>query len=162
TQIAFNPPETFRHTDEGHPVFAPFRDLGGFGRLTSREVRRHYIVEPNEGTATIAAFSFESETRPALVVRPVDRGRVALLATGVDTVQHWSVLLNAEWEFLAFADLLTPFLTGRSGGRRNYEASETAMIRVPRTARPDRLLLRSPDLAQSAIDLPPGETRVTT
>ena len=161
TQIAFTPPERFQPIDDGHAVFARFSELGGYGWLTNRDVRRHYIVEPNPGTGTIATYTFDEENRPALVVRPVDNGRVAMLTTGVDTTNGWSDLPKAEWPFIAFADQLTQFIAGRSGGRRNYTTGEDAVLRLGRTERPESLLLRSPDLDQTAITVPADERRVT-
>lgn len=161
TQMAFTPPERFRPIDDGHPVFARFQELGGYGWLTIRDVRRHYVVEPNAGTGTIANYTYNPESRPALVVRPVGGGRVAMLTTGVDTTRRWSDLPRAEWQFVAFADQLTQFVAGRSGGRRNYTTGEAAVIRLGRTLRPDKLLLRSPDLAQVSLDVPKEERRVT-
>ncbi|MGC1273872.1 MAG: BatA and WFA domain-containing protein [Planctomycetaceae bacterium] len=161
TQIAFSPPERFHPIDDGHPVFARIQELGGYGWLTTRDVNRHYIVEPNAGTGTIANYTYDAESRPALIVRPIGGGRVAMLTTGVDATRGWSDLPKAKWQFVAFADQLTQFVAGRSGGRRNYSTGEEAVLRLGRATRPDKLLLRSPDLAQSSIDVPKGERRVT-
>jgi hypothetical protein len=161
TQIAFSPPEFFRPLDDGHPVFEKFQ--GNYGWLSNRDVRRHYVVQPNEGTSTIATYT-DRDARPALVLRPVGGGRVALLTTGVDTGVDeggWSDLPNAQWWYLAFADQLTQFLTGRSGGRRNFEIGEDVVLRLGQSHLPEQLLLRTPSLEQRPLDVPRESRRLT-
>jgi hypothetical protein len=159
TQISFASPQFFRPTDEGHPVFARFSDLGGYGSLTNRDVQRHYVVRPQNGSAVIATYT-DPESHPALVVRPIGNGRVSMLTTGVDA-GGWSDLPFAEWSYVAFADQLTQFLASRSGGRRNFSTGEDAVVRLGRTDLPTRLLLRTPNLAQRPIEVPKDGRRLT-
>ena len=153
TQLAFNPPEFFTPSDDAHPIFARFDDLGGYGDLTRRDVRRHWIVEPNAGASVVAAYTYAAAMRPALLVRPAGAGRVALLTTGVDA-GGWSDLPNARWPFVALADQLTQFLSGRSGGRRVFDAGATVVLNLPRGNLPPKLLLRTPDLNQRSLSVP--------
>lgn len=152
-QVSFEPPEFFRPLDDNHPVFAPFAELGGYGWLTRRDVRRHYVVEPDEGAAVIAAYTYDEEQRPALVLDAVGAGRVALLTTGVDSTNSWSDLPKAVWPFLALADHLTQYIAGRSGGKRNFVIGETATIRLPGVKLPKKVLLRTPTLDQRPISV---------
>lgn len=159
THISFPSPEFFRPTDEGHPIFAAFSELaGGFSELTNRDVRRHYIVRPSEGSSVVATYTFDRDTRPALVARTVSNGRVAMLTTGVD--DDWSDLPNADWAFVALSDQLTRFLAGRTGGRRNYSTGEEAVLRLGRDDVPQKLLLRTPELGQRPIDVPKDGRRL--
>jgi hypothetical protein len=154
TQLSFPTPEFFRPTDEGHPIFAAFSELaGGFSELTTRDVRRHYIVRPNEGSSVVATYTFDRDVRPALIARSVSNGRTAMLTTGVNA-DGWSDLPNADWAFVAFADQLTRFLSGRTGGRRNYSTGEEAVLRLSRDDAPQKLLLRTPKLGQRPIEVP--------
>ena len=150
-QIAFPTPEFFRPIDDGHPVFAKFADFGGYGWLTNRDVRRHYVVEPDDEAAVIAKYTYSREDRPALVLRTIDSGRVALLTTGVDSTEGWSDLPKADWQFLALADQLTRFISGRSGGKRNFIVGEPATIRFSNAELPEQVLLRTPKLEQRPI-----------
>ncbi len=160
THISFPSPEFFRPTDEGHPIFAAFSELaGGFSELTNRDVRRHYIVRPNEGSSVVATYTFDRDARPALIARSVSNGRVAMLTTGVNA-DGWSDLPNAEWAFVALSDQLTRFLAGRTGGRRNYSTGEEAVLRLGRNNEPTKLLLRTPKLGQRPLDVPKGGSRL--
>lgn len=159
THISFPSPEFFRPTDEGHPIFAAFSELaGGFSELTNRDVRRHYIVRPSEGSSVVATYTFDRDTRPALVARTVSNGRVAMVTTGVDA-DGWSELPNADF-YVIFTDQLTRFLAGRTGGRRNYSTGEEAVLRLGRDDVPQKLLLRTPKLGQRPIDVPKDGRRL--
>jgi len=160
TQIAFRPPQALDPTDDGHPVFARFEEFGGYGRLITTEVSRHYVVTPADGAAVIAAFTYPRETRPAVVVRPVGEGRVLMIATGVDNTRTWSRLGYADNRYLIFADQVTRFLAGRSAGRRNFATGDSAVIDLGRGKPPEQLLLRSPGLRQRPIDPPKGGRRL--
>ena len=159
-QVAFPSPEFFRPIDDGHPVFAQFADWGGYGWLTNRDVRRHYVVEPDPAAAVVADYTDNREDRAALVLETIDSGRVALLTTGVDATESWSDLPKAGWSFVAFADQLTQFISGRTGGKRNFIVGEPATIRLGSAETPEQLLLRTPTLEQRPISIPPGSGRV--
>lgn len=159
--VDFDPPELLRPLDDGHPVFARFKSWGGYGWLVQRDVRRYYVVEPDAQAVVVAAYSDATKLRPALVLQTQGAGRVALLTTGVDTRQSWSDLPVAEWQYMAFADQLTLFISGRLGEKRNFLVGETAAIRLPDGPRPGQLLLGTPELEQRSLDVPADGNRVT-
>lgn len=160
TQLAFNPPELFRPVDNGHPIFQRFEDFdSGYGWLTNRDVKRHYIVEPAQGAGTIASYTFE-EDRPALILKSSGSGRVAMLTTGVDTTEGWSDLALAGLPYLVFAEQLTQFISGRAGGRRNFVTDEDVVLRLERTTIPPKLLLRTPQFQQRVLDVPQDDRRI--
>jgi uncharacterized membrane protein len=129
-----------------HPVFARFAELGGFGELTSVDIRRIWRVTPAADAEVIARFS-DYRTSPALLDRRHGKGRTLLLTTAVD-MKGWSELPLARWSFVAFADQVMQHLGSRSNARFNYIAGETAFLPLDRQSPVSRYLLRKPGFQQ--------------
>jgi hypothetical protein len=83
-----------------------------------------------------------------------------MLTTGLDTTESWSNLPNSP-AYIVLADQMTRFLSGRSGGRRNFTTGEAAMIDLGRGKLPEKLLLRTPGLQQRPVEPPKEGHRLT-
>ena len=162
--LGFGVPERMIVADPAHPVFAPFDPLGGTGVLESRDVRRHFVVEPREGAAVPAVFTDPQTRPPALVTRAVGEGRVALFTTGlVADRDDWSDLPDASWSYLAFVKFLTRHLSGRGEPPYNFIAADTLVVPVSGTETGGAdvaAVLRRPDLSQTRFDVPAGADEV--
>jgi len=132
--------------NSSHPVFARFAELGGFGELTSVDIRRIWRATPAADAEVVARFS-DYRTSPALLDRRHGKGRTLLLTTAVD-MKGWSELPLARWSFVAFADQTMQHLGSRSNARFNYIAGETAFLPIDRQAPLSRYLLRKPGFQQ--------------
>ena len=164
--LGFEPPERLRVLDPTHPVFAVFEPVGGTDELTSRDVRRHWRVEPDADARVPAVFTDPFGQPPAVVTAAAGgggAGRAALIATGLDPGpprETWSDLPLARWSFVALANSLTRFLAGRGDERFNFVSADTLVVPLANAGRgggvPSAAVLRRPDLSQTRVDLPAG------
>ena len=161
--LGFGVPERLIVSDPTHPVFAGFDPLGGTGLLESRDVRRHYVVEPREGAAVPAVFTDPQTRPPALVTAGTGAGRVALFTTGLIVDEaDWSDLPDV-WQYLPFVKFLTRYLSGRGDERYNFPAADTLVVPVSNTQTAGADLpavLRRPDLSQTRLEIPAGAAEV--
>jgi hypothetical protein len=120
-----------------HPVLSKFQGLDVAWQLLP--VFRHWQLEGlNEGSATIAAFS---NNQPALIERPVGKGRVLTMTTSISdpasrTGQSgyvpWNLLPTGDdkFPFYLLANTLAEYLVGGGDQHLNYTAGGAAVVRL--------------------------------
>jgi hypothetical protein len=89
-----------------------------------------------------------NDGRPALLERPVGRGRALTMTTPVSdrpNLTPWNLLPVGEaWPFLILANQMTAYLVGSSGEQLNYLAGQTAVLPLDAAARRRDYLLFTP------------------
>jgi hypothetical protein len=116
-----------------HPVLAYFRGITDSIPWEVMPVFRHWqIAQLADGAAIVAAFS---NNRPAIVDRPIGRGRVVTLTTPVsdpNRADAWNQLPTGEgaWPFQKLMQGMVQYLVGSAQQRLNYLAHDTAIIRL--------------------------------
>tara|TARA_R110002095_G_scaffold196031_1_gene174805 strand:+ start:3108 stop:5597 length:2490 start_codon:yes stop_codon:yes gene_type:complete len=157
--LKFIPPEYLDLENNQHALFSYFQNLGGTGELSSMEISRFWRVDPANRGQVIASYT-DSRHSPAIVEQSLGQGKVVVFTTGIDA-NGWSQLLLARWSYLAFADQLTRYLIRTRSNRTNYLAGELASYQWPASVDgANSFLLRTPDLKQLPIEVPPGKHQV--
>jgi hypothetical protein len=120
-------PENFEH-----PALAKFRTLEVAWELLP--VLRHWQLGTlAQGATVVTAFS---NRQPALVERPVGKGRVMLMTTPIsDTLNradYWNLLPTGEDKaaFVTLVNELMFYLVGSGQQRLNYTAGEAAIVHL--------------------------------
>ncbi len=125
-------PENFEH-----PVLAKFRGLEV--AWEGLPVFRHWQLEPGaQGVGVVLSFS---NNQPAILERPVGKGRVLAMTTPVSDsanrpaikgYEPWNLVPigDERWPFVALANEMALYLAGSGGDRLNYIAGDTAVIRL--------------------------------
>ncbi len=150
-----------------HPVLAKFRGLNVAWQLLP--IFRHWqLGELAEGAAVVLAYS---NNQPALVERPVGKGRVITMTTSVSDAASragtrnyvpWNLLPTGDdkFPFFLLANTITEYLVGSGQQRLNYATGETAVVHLGHGERhpiyslttPRRHQIRTPvDVKQNAI-----------
>jgi hypothetical protein len=122
-------PENFNH-----PVLSKLRGLEV--AWEGLPVFRHWQLQPSDGAAVVLPFS---DNQPALLERPVGKGRVLVMTTpvsdtasrsGVKGYEPWNLLPLADekWPFVALANEMMFYLVGSGQGQLNYTSGETAVV----------------------------------
>ncbi len=118
-----------------HPVLARFRGLEV--AWEGLPVFRHWqLGNLADGAAVVLPFS---DSRPALVERPVGRGRVLVMTTPLSdplsrpdmkAYEPWNAVPTGEekWPFVMLANEMMFYLVGRGQDRLNYTAGDTAVV----------------------------------
>ncbi|HEX4128403.1 MAG TPA: BatA domain-containing protein [Pirellulales bacterium] len=136
--------------DSQHPLLEKFRPLRGTIGWDAFPVYRYWQVTAlTPGAQTVAAYS---DGDPAILERPLGRGRVLLLTTPVSESPHasagdrWNLLATGfePWPFVMLANEMTLYLAGSSDTQFNYLAGQTATIRVQPGQRHPTYLLTPP------------------
>jgi len=120
--------------DFTHPALAKFRGLNVAWPLLP--VFRHWqIDELAEGAATIVRYS---NNQPAVIERPVGRGRVLVLTTPVSDPASaeqrnyvpWNLLPTGDdkFPFYLLANTMAEYLVGAGNQQFNYAAGDTAVV----------------------------------
>jgi hypothetical protein len=151
--LSFSPEETLDLRNHVHPVLSKVERVRGLAELTSARVSRYWRVEPSSGASVIAEYT-DSRQSPALLERPVGRGRTMMLTTAVD-LSGWSDIPRT-WAFLALTDEMMHYLGGRANDVYNYSAGEEVVLQLPRDMPETRFLLRRPNLQQTPAEIQPG------
>ncbi len=145
-----------------HPALAKFRGLNVAWQLLP--VFRHWqLDELAAGAATVASYS---NNQPALVDRPVGKGRVLTLTTPVSDPASradrrnyvpWNLLPTGDdkFPFYLLANTIAEYLVGGGNQRFNYAAGDTAIVRLDADQRRPTYVLTTPRGDQ--IRTPPGE-----
>ena len=96
-------------------------------------VYKHWLLGPlADGANVVIPYANRD---PALVDRPIARGRAVVLTTPVSDAASqrdpWNMLPTGEepWPFVMLANEMLHYLAGSS--RMNYLAGETALVRMP-------------------------------
>jgi hypothetical protein len=117
-----------------HPLLSKFRSLGGTVPWESFPVFRHWQLDDMaEDAAVVLRYS---NGQPALIDRPVGKGRVLTMTTPVSDPASrrdtWNLLPTGEepWPFVMLANEMALYLSGGGEERLNYTAGDTAVIHL--------------------------------
>jgi len=149
--------------DYEHPILAPLKPYAGSIPWPESPVFRYWELEDmSAGAATVIPYN---DGRPALIERPVGRGRALILTTPLSdrpSRNPWN-LLPIGWPFVALVDQMTSYLTGSADQHLNYPAGQTAVLRLDAAAERQGFLLTAPGGLQLPIpaDLNRRELTVT-
>ena len=128
-----------------HPMLAKFRLAEGSVPWHLFPVFRYWGLEdPHEKNLCNAA---NRNGVPALVERPVGRGRVLTMTTPISdppTSSAWNEL-PLDWPFVMLADQMMLYLAGGIDGRFNYQVGQTAVIQVDEDEARSSFQLNKPD-----------------
>ena len=160
---------TFATDDAEHPLLARFRPLKGTALWEDFPVYRHWSFDTlDEGAATVIPYG---DGRPALLEKPLGKGRVLTLTTTVselddiDDEDRWNRLQTGfePWPFFMLTNELALYLVGSSAARMNYLAGETAVVDLPEGHRDGMVLLTTPigDQLRQAVEPGRGALAVT-
>jgi hypothetical protein len=134
-------PENFQH-----PVLAKFRSLDVAWELLS--VFRHWQLGPlADGASAVLPFS---NNQPALVERPLGKGRVLTMTTPIsdptNRPDYWNLLPTGEDKsvFVTLANEVLFYLVGSGQQRLNYTAGEPAVVHLGSSERSPIYLLTTP------------------
>lgn len=122
-----------------HPALIDFRPVKNAVPWEDFPVYRYWRLEPAAGTTLVAAFNNQA---PAIVERPIGRGRVITVVTPVsepiDTRDddRWNLLPTGPrpWPYVVLMNGLTSYLAGRDEAL-NYFTQEPAVVRLDPTKR---------------------------
>ena len=127
-----------------HPLLAKFRALDDSVAWESLGVFRYWqLGSLNKGVAVVVPFS---NNKPALLERPIGKGRVIAMTTSISdpasSKDVWNLLFTGEgsWPFLMLINETAFYLVGSGQERLNYSAGETAVVHLTSGERPTYLL----------------------
>jgi len=114
-----------------------------------------------EGVTTIVSFTND---RPALVEKPLGKGRVLTFATTISELpevpdaERWNQLWGVgAWPFFTLTNEMMLYLCGSTDGQLNYTAGQAAVLRLETAHRFSTYLLSTPRGDQ--LRLPADEER---
>ncbi len=152
--------------DYQHPILVPFHALSGAVPWKNFPVFRYWELDAAPaGATTVLPYS---DGRPALLERPVGRGRVLTMTTPVSDEpgrNPWNLLPVGEpWPFLMLANYMMGYLTGGGDQQLNYFAGQTAVVLLDTAAARQGYMLFAPDGVASpySADLDRHELPITT
>lgn len=163
TGEAFLAPDAF-----GHPILAKFAPLAGNVPWDALPIFRHWQLGPlAEGAAVVLRYS---NAQPALVERPVGKGRVLTLTTTISDPANrrdtWNLLPTGEdpWPFVMLANEMLMYLVGSGAERLNYTAGDTAVVPIEESQRRPFYSLATPrgDQIRTPLDDKQDAVVVTT
>jgi hypothetical protein len=113
-----------------HPVLASFRGMEGTVPWDTSPVFRYWEVKPGaSGVHTILPYS---DGRPAILERPVRKGRALMMTTPVslqDTSRPWNLLpVGDQWPFVILVNGMASYLVGAGEEQLNYVAGQTVVM----------------------------------
>lgn len=120
--------------DYQHPILSAFRGSAGAIPWNASPVFRYWqLGELAEGVGVVLPFT---DSRPALLERPVGNGRVLTMTTPVsDGPQDkpWNLLPvtsqgDPSWVYLILVNQMMSYLVGSSDQQLNYLAGQTAVL----------------------------------
>lgn len=132
--------------DYQHPILAAFRDQAGSIPWEAFAVFRYWELDaPPAGVGVVLPFN---DGRPALLERPVGRGRVVTMTTPVSdspSKEPWNLLPVGEaWPFVVLANQIMAYLVGSSEEQLNYYAGQTAVMALEAQSQRRTYLLTAP------------------
>lgn len=119
--------------DYEHPMLVALRDLAGGIPWDAFAVFRYWqLGDLAAGARVVVPFS---DGAPAIVERPLGKGRVVLVTTSVSDNPNqdpWSLLLSGEnaWAFFVLANEMAASLVGGAAPVLNYFAGQTALVEL--------------------------------
>ena len=137
--------------DFQHPILAAFRSQASSIPWDAFPVFRYWELGPlSKGVGIVLPYS---DGRPAVLERPVGKGRVLTMTTPVSDRPNrdpWNLLpvgaLGIEpWPFVILANQMATYLVGSSGEQLNYLAGQTAVVRLDAARQRRGYLLFTPD-----------------
>lgn len=123
-------PEGFQH-----PLLAKFRPLAGSVPWEGLPIFRHWQLGSLAKEAGVL-LSY-SNGQPALLERPLGKGRVLTLTTPISDPANrpdtWNLLPTGDqpWPFVMLANELMYYLVGSDQQRLNYQTGDTAVVHLP-------------------------------
>ncbi len=158
-----------------HPILAALGGRAGLIPWDYFPVFRYWQLEqPAAGVHTIVPFS---DGRPAILERPMGKGRVLTMTTPVSDLpsqEPWNLLpVGDAWPFVVLANEMASYLVGGSQQQLNYYAGQTVVLPLSSAkpfhsyvlSGPDQVEMRlTPDLKQNVLVIMatdrPGNYRV--
>jgi hypothetical protein len=148
-----------------HPILAAFRDYAGSIPWEAFPVFRYWELDhPQPGASTVVPYS---NGKPALIERPVGRGRSITVTTPVSdrpNEQPWNLLPVGEaWPFLILVNQMANDLVGGNDLQLNYLAGQTAVLPLNPSSPRSNYLLSTPGNPSYPVspDLKRGELAIT-
>ncbi|MBS0208155.1 MAG: BatA domain-containing protein [Planctomycetes bacterium] len=150
--------------ESDHPALARFVPLRGNIAWDNFPIYRHWTL--GEAASAMAVVARYSDGLPALVERPIGRGRVLLLDTpiseapGTADAERWNMLPTGfePWPFVMLVDQMTLYLVGNSERSFNYQAGQPAVIQLEPDERRPTYLLSRPDRSGEGERVAPDES----
>lgn len=118
-----------------HPLLAKFRPLAGSVPWEGLPIFRHWQLGSLAKEAGVMVSY--SNGQPALLERPLGKGRVLTLTTPISEpasrADAWNLLPTGDqpWPFVMLANEMMYYLVGNDQQRLNYQTGDTAVVRVP-------------------------------
>lgn len=135
--------------NDQHPMLAKFRSIQGSVPWNAFPVYRYWrLGKLSAGVATVMAYA---NNRPAVLEKPLGKGRVVTMTTPVegaaisdDRRWNWIAAGFANWPFMMLADQMFSYLVGSADSQLNYQAGEIAVLRLHAGQQIDTYLLSTP------------------
>jgi hypothetical protein len=137
-----------------HPILKKFADWGG--GLAAVEIKRCWRIDPERVAGAIATYT-DRDRLPALVERPLGKGRVLAFTTSID--RRWNDL-PLDWGFAPLTYEMMRYLARTSQSLFNYTSGDDVVLALNPAQRIPAYLLRKPGLQQLRNDIPPGTTNL--
>jgi hypothetical protein len=149
-----------------HPALAALRDYAEEIPWQIYPVWTYWQFGDLAGDAYIVARF--ANNQPALVERPVGRGRVMTFTTPWSDPlspvgrESWNALptQNPPWPFVALANQLVGYLTQSDAGESNFLAGETVNLQLSPKQQVTDFVLKEPEGEALRRTLPPGEDAI--
>ena len=156
--------------DFQHPILAEFRDYAGTIPWDAFPVFRYWSLdEMPKGVGVVVPYN---NGKPALLERPVGKGRTLTMTTPVSDNPNqnpWNLLpaggLGVEpLPFMILANQMAAYLVGSSDQQLNYLAGQTVVVPLDAAQQHPRYLLKTPDGKSSSYtaDLDRRDLSITT
>lgn len=134
-------------TNLAHPSLGKFRGLDPGPPWDLLPVYRFWqLGELAAGSSVVVPYR---DGEPALIERPVGRGRVLTLTTSIayqPEGERWNLLPELEsWPFVVLTNEMFLYLVGATDDRLQYEPLQTAVVRPPGARRWSNFILATPD-----------------
>jgi hypothetical protein len=149
-----------------HPALAGLRDYAEEIPWQIYPVWTYWQFGDLAGDSYIVARF--ANNQPALVERPVGRGRVMTFTTPWSDPlspvgrESWNALptQNPPWPFVALANQLVGYLTQSDAGESNFLAGETVNLQLSPKQQVTDFVLKEPEGEALRRTLPPGEDAI--
>jgi hypothetical protein len=136
--------------DASIPLLEEFQSQGVAADVAQIPVWKCWNVVPHEDARVSVGFT-DDRNSPAVVERPIGKGRSALFTTAgnleFDERKQWNRLVG-EWPFFVLVNRLTLLLTGRTDAKFNFTANDAIVLENDRERPIVGYLLRKPAGAQ--------------
>lgn len=134
-----------------HPILAAFRQAAGRPWLSFPVWEYWRLADLAKDANVVIPYS---DGRPALVERPLERGRVLLMTTPISDAASdaWNALATGidPWPFFVLSNESMLYLAGSGEERLNYLVGQRAAIRLGDTDTQSVYALTTPDGSEAA------------